>query len=84
MITKTQKAIDLVNKSEYNKALTIVSKFRRLSVEEKQVFGDAQSAVTNPRFYAQIKSEQWVANAVTAGYQLLHVWAKTNTKKAVV
>lgn len=81
MITKTQKAINLVKACDYKKALSIVSKFKRLTKEEKKIFGDGQSATTNPRFYTQLHSSEWVESAITTAHYELMAWAKTNTKK---
>ena len=81
MITKTQKAVTLVGEDKLNKALTIVSKFKRLPKEQLKVFGDGHSALTNTRFYVQLKGEEWVAQAIKAAYSELYVWAKASAKE---
>ena len=81
MITKTQKAVTLVNENKLNKALAIVSKFRRLPKEQLKVFGDGYSAITNSRFYSQLKGDDWVAQAIKNAYSELYVWAKASAKE---
>ena len=81
MITKTQKAVTLVSENKLNKALTIVSKFKRLPKEQLEIFGDGHSALTNTRFYVQLKGEDWVAQAIKNAYSELYVWAKASAKE---
>ena len=80
---QNSKAVTLVGDNKLNKALTIVSKFRRLPKEQLKVFGDGHSALTNTRFYVQLKGEAWVADAIQKAYNELYVWAKAAKKEVV-